>query len=85
MYARTIGIILVLTHFLSGCAVTNLMTDEDLAREKTAAYFGVKPSELVISQYRKDLLATSYQVRQKGILYNCIIYYGAVNCKQPGK
>ena len=85
MYARTIGIILVLSHLLSGCAVTNLMTDEDLAQEKTAAYFGVKPSDVVISQYKKDLLATSYQARHKGILFNCIIYYGAVNCKQPGK
>lgn len=74
---------------LSGCApiVSGVMnakiTDDDVKR-KTATYFGVKLSQLEISNIKNETLATSYQVRLKGAFYNCAIYYGAVTCKKPG-
>lgn len=75
--------------FASGCApiVSGVMnakvTDEDV-RQKTATYFGVRPSQMEISHIKNETLATSYQVRLKGSFYNCSIYYGAVTCKKPG-
>jgi hypothetical protein len=73
-----------LSQFATGCAVTNAATTEKSALEKTTAYFGAKPGEVVIAAYEKQALTTTYQARFKGVMYNCVIYYGQVNCKKPG-
>ena len=73
----------------SGCApmisgAMNMSVTPDVVAQKTAKYFSVAESSLQISNIEKQALATSYQVRNAGKLYNCTIYYGEVQCKQPG-
>lgn len=75
--------------FLSGCApllsgAMNAGVDEKAVVEKTAKYFGTSTNNLQVSNIDKGALTTSYQVRYSGNLYNCTIYYGDVNCQQPG-
>lgn len=73
----------------SGCApiisgAMNLNVTDDEVIEKTAKYFGASRKEISISQIEKGTLATTYQTRHGGKLYNCRVYYGEVDCKQPG-
>ena len=75
---------IALGQFATGCAVTNAATTEQSALEKTTTYFGARPGEVVIAAYYKQVLTTTYQARFKGVMYNCVIYYGQVNCKKPG-
>lgn len=75
---------LLLSQLATGCAVTNAVTTEDSALTKTSDYFGAKPSEIAITNYEKQLLTTTFKARYKGALYNCVIYYGQLNCKKPG-
>lgn len=75
--------------FLSGCApvisgVMNAAVDENAVYEKTAKYFGVSRDSIIVSSIEKGALATAYRVKYAGRLYNCSIYYGTVDCKQPG-
>jgi hypothetical protein len=74
---------------LNGCApiisgAMNASTTEADVVNKTVAYFGAKPDEIQISNIEKHALDTTYKAVYRGVLYNCSIYYGAVNCKQPG-
>ena len=62
----------------------NFSNTPDVVAEKTAKYFGVRQADLQITNIDKGALATSYQARNAGKLYNCTIYYGEVTCKQPG-
>lgn len=75
---------ILLSQLATGCAVTNAVTTEDSALAKTSDYFGAKPSEIAITNYEKQLLTTTFKARYKGALYNCVIYYGQLNCKKPG-
>lgn len=79
-----IAVAILLSQLSTGCAVMNAATTEDSALSKTSEHFGAKPSEITISNYEKQLLTTTYKARYKGVLYNCVIYYGQVNCKRPG-
>jgi len=81
--------ILAASTFMAGCApmisgVMNATTDENSAAEKIASYFGARRENVVITSTDKGLLATTYQVKHAGKIYNCSIYYGQVECKQPG-
>lgn len=74
---------------MSGCAplisgAMNAGVDDKAVAEKTAKYFGTSAQKLSISSVEKGALTTSYQARYAGKLYNCTIYYGEVDCKQPG-
>lgn len=80
--ASTIG-------FLSGCApmvsgTMNANLTEGDVKTKTADYFGVTQSKLTISDLKKNMLDTTYKTKVNGKLYNCTVYYGAVDCKVPG-
>lgn len=84
-----IAFVLGWSTFISGCApmisgAMNTIVDENAVYEKTAKYFGVTRKDIKISSIEKGALATSYQTRYAGNLYNCSIYYGEVNCKKPG-
>ena len=84
-----IAIIFAGSAFFSGCApiisgTMNGSIDENVAAEKTAKYFGTSRENFTITSFEKSLLVTSYQFKDSGHFYNCTIYYGAVNCKQPG-
>lgn len=75
--------------FLTGCApmisgVMNAAVDENSVLEKTAKYFGAARENLTVSSIEKGALSTTYQAKNAGKIYNCSIYYGAVNCSQPG-
>lgn len=75
--------------FISGCApmisgVMNHSVDENSMLEKTANYFGVTRENITVSSIEKSAFSTSYQANYSGKIYNCSIYYGAVNCNQPG-
>lgn len=75
--------------FMYGCApmvsgAMNIVVTEDVVIQKTAKYFGVERKDIVVSSIEKGALATSYQTRHGSKFYNCTIYYGEVNCKQPG-
>lgn len=81
-----IGAVLLST---SGCApiisgTMNMSVTEDVVWDKTSKYFGTNRKNLTITQIEKHALATSYQTKYKGKLYNCSIYYGEVQCKEPG-
>lgn len=83
------AIIVGVAAFMSGCApiisgAMNTMIDENAVFEKTAKYFGANRKDISISSIEKGALATSYQTRYSGKLYNCTVYYGEVTCKQPG-
>ena len=72
-----------------GCApiisgAMNATVTDQVVLEKTAKYFGVAPKDITVSGAEKGALATSYNTKFRGKLYNCSIYYGEVNCKQPG-
>lgn len=84
-----VAIILAGSAFISACApmisgVMNASVDENSVFEKTAKYFGVARESITISSIEKGALETSYQAKHAGKIYNCLIYYGAVSCKQPG-
>ena len=73
----------------SGCAPMisagmNASVDEALVRTETAQYFGVTESAISVENYEKHALATTWQTRHDGVLYNCRMYYGEVECKRPG-
>lgn len=73
----------------TGCApvlsgAMNMNMNESMASQKTAKYFGVAEKDVVVSQFEKGALNTTYQAKVGGKLYNCNIYYGDVQCKQPG-
>ena len=75
--------------FISGCApmvsgAMNLSLDENSMLEKTASYFAVTRENIKLSSIDKGALSTSYQAQYLGKIYSCSIYYGAVNCNQPG-
>lgn len=75
--------------FVPGCAPMisgsmNMSVTEGEVKEKTADYFGVSQSKVVISDYQKGLLGVTYKTSVNGKLYNCALYYGAVDCKVPG-
>jgi hypothetical protein len=57
---------------------------DDVVMAKTAKYFGASPKDVTVSAIDKGALATSYQAKHAGQLYNCNIYYGEVTCKKPG-
>lgn len=74
---------------VGGCApmisgAMNLSVTDAVVEEKTAKYFGASPKDITISGIEKRALATVYQARYLGKLYNCQVYYGEVICKQPG-
>lgn len=84
-----VAIILAGSAVLFACApmvsgVMNASVDENTVYEKTAKYFGVTRENISVSSIEKGMLATTYHVRRAGKFYNCTIYYGAVDCKQPG-
>lgn len=86
---RSLCLIAVASVTIPGCApmisgAMNMTVTPETISEKTAKYFGVAAGTLSISNIEKSALATSYQVRTAGKLYNCTIYYGDVQCKQPG-
>ena len=62
----------------------NMGMTQEKAVSETARYFGTTPDKILISNYDKGALSTSYQVRYSGTLYNCTIYYGEVKCTKPG-
>lgn len=75
--------------FITGCApmisgVMNAAVDENSVLEKTAKYFGAARENLTVSSIEKGALSTTYQAKNAGKIYNCSIYYGAVNCNQIG-
>lgn len=87
-FAR-LALIFAASALMTGCApivsgVMNATADENSAAEKIASYFGARRDSVVITSTDKGLLATSYQVKHAGKFYNCSIYYGQVECKQPG-
>ena len=74
---------------LSGCApmvsgTQNISTSPELVRAETAKHFGVSTRSVRVQNYNKGLLATQYQARVSGKLYNCQYYYASVTCKRPG-
>ncbi len=86
-----ISIILSLTSLwlISGCApmisgAMNMSVTPEIVAQKTAKHFGVSESQIQITNLQKEALTTNYQVRTGGKLYNCSLYYGDVQCKQPG-
>ena len=86
---KVLTLTLLALTFLSGCApmisaAMNSGVTEDTVIEKTAKYFGTNRKNIVVSNVEKGALATSYQTRYSGKLYNCQVYYGEVTCKQPG-
>ncbi len=64
--------------------VMNAGTSSEDVFSKTADYFGVPASDLTITDIDKGTLRTTYKTKHKGTLYNCSIYYGEVNCAEPG-
>lgn len=88
--AKTAVVTLIAGSFLlSGCApmisgAMNATVDEGVVIEKTAKYFGLKREDVKIANVEKGALSTTYQTRVSKVLYNCTIYYGEVNCSQPG-
>lgn len=79
----------VLAIMTTGCAplisgTMNLAVTEAAAIDKTAKYFGVERKEITVTDFNKGALATGYRVLYQGRQYNCRIYYGEVDCKQPG-
>lgn len=83
------SLIFAASAFMTGCApivsgVMNATIDENSAAEKIASYFDTPRSNVMITSTDKGVLATSYQVKFSGKSYNCAIYYGQVECKQPG-
>ncbi|MES2877488.1 MAG: peptidoglycan-binding domain-containing protein [Pseudomonadota bacterium] len=83
------AIILAGAAFSSGCAplisgAMNVAVDENSIHEKTASYFGVPRESIKISSIEKGALSTSFRTTYLGKMYNCSIYYGDVNCSQPG-
>ena len=76
--------------FITGCApmisgAMNMSTDNTAVYDKTIKYFGAARKDIVISEIEKGMLSTDYKVKYAGKLYNCSIYYGEVDCKQPGE
>lgn len=84
-----LAIISTLLLSTSGCApiisgAMNMNVTDEAVNEKTAKYFGVERKGIVVSQIEKGMLETTYKTMHGGKLYNCQIYYGEVDCKQPG-
>ncbi len=81
-----ISLISIMISFLSGCAplAMNATVNEKTVIAKTADYFGAPPNELSISNINNNVINTSYRTVYKDQMYNCTIYYGAVECKKPG-
>jgi hypothetical protein len=80
----------ILAMGVAGCApiisgAQNAGTSEELVRSETASYFGVGERSVTVSNYEKGLLATTYQARVRGVLYNCRYYYASVDCNRPGQ
>jgi hypothetical protein len=83
------ALIVVSLSILPGCApiisgAMNIDTTEGEVKAKTAEYFGVAQSKVNISDYSKNTLNTTWKARVGGKLYNCSLYYGNIDCKQPG-
>ncbi|MDP1696215.1 MAG: hypothetical protein Q8L45_00265 [Xanthomonadaceae bacterium] len=70
-----IVIVLLLSIALAAC---------DNGSSANAKYFGVERKEITVTDFNKGALATGYRVLYQGRQYNCRIYYGEVDCKQPG-
>lgn len=92
---KTIKILLLgfVSSFIAGCVPLippligggiNAANTEEQVRAKTASYFGVSQDEINITNYSKNLMTTTYQLRLKGKFYNCMIYVGDLNCDEPG-
>lgn len=87
--AKKLALLCVAAGVMSGCApmvsgAMNATMSEEAAVAKTATYFGAEPKEIVITQFEKGPLSTSWSARYKGTFYNCSIYYGSVSCTKPG-
>lgn len=77
---------LLASAFLSGCApiisgAMNAGIDEGAIQEKTAKHFGLPKDQIVISSVQKSALSTTFQATAAGMLHNCSVYYGEVECK----
>ncbi len=77
------------TVFITGCApmlsgAMNLQVDEASLLDKSASYFDTTREKIKVTSVEKGALSTSYQVKYSGKLYHCSVYYGAVQCDQPG-
>ena len=81
---------------LSGCVAAaalpavalgaaNSSNDEEAIKVKTAEHFGTSPRNVQITNYKNQFLATTYQARVKGTLYNCRFYQLSVSCGRPGQ
>ena len=89
MNKKIIFIFLTLSALVSGCAplisgAMNATLDENTIYEKTANYFNVDRKTIEIFSIKNDVLSTTYRTRYAGRIFNCSIYYGAVDCNQPG-
>lgn len=85
----TVSAVLLATTFLYGCApilsgAMNATLTEAEALNKTAQYFGKPAAAIKMSDFQKGALDANYKATVDGKLYNCNIYYGAVQCRQPG-
>ncbi len=72
-----------------GCApvisgTMNATVTEEEINTKTMAYFAAAPEDIRIENIESHTLATTFRTYHKDVLYNCRIYYGSVECKQPG-
>jgi hypothetical protein len=73
---------LALCSLLGGCALSFIPMSEDTIREKTALSLGVQPSDITISNLRRDsgaFMGTEYyDVKTKeGAMYSCTILKGS--------
>jgi len=87
MKAHVVCVLLIAA--ATGCAplasgIMNAGTGEDDVVRKTAKYFSVEPGQLEITDIEKSPLHTAYKTRVNSKLYNCTIYYGQVECNEPG-
>ena len=89
MNKKIIFIFLTFSALVSGCAplisgAMNATLDENTIYEKTANYFNVDRKIIEIYSIKNDVLSTTYRTRYAGRIFNCSIYYGTVDCSQPG-
>lgn len=82
LFIMALGVLMI-----TGCApmisgAMNASLNEKEVVTKTANYFGSQENDINVTNISKGALETTYKVTYKNSLYNCSIYYGAVNCKK---